>query len=687
MYSKYDFINAVRSVDIKSGDLVMIHCGFDRLGTLMQGVKSSDELSNSIMSAMLEIIEDGTMVVPTFSYSFGNGEIFDPKTTPCPLMGQFSEYFWRQDNVYRSCDPFLSVAAIGPLAKNLTEIHTNTSFGKNSFFDRFTDMGGKILCIGVELRWATILHSYEEDFGVPHRYKKFFIGKINDNGNIRKISWIYNVRPLCSNAYPTFRKMMESCKKSGLVKTAPLGNGFISSIKAQTYKEFALKSFVMDPWITAAGPKCDLIQSEKDRTGSENYEIKLQDTKILNLASSLCALPRDLVSDGYDAALSALKSIYPEIQIYSFPSGYKAFSWIVPERWICKEAAIYKLNGELIFSSKQNPLHAMRYSLAIDDEIDHKQLLDHLHTLDNCNNAIPYISEPYERDWGLCCSKSQKQNLKEDKYKVKIDSAFSYGELKVAEITIPGKSDECILLCANLSSPYQFNNGLSGVIAGLKIIENLHKINLYYSYKLIIVPANIGSACYLNRFIDNIDKFRGGIFLDALANQHPLNFISSHANDSYFDSIIQYISICKGINILDFNTFPNDSCMFNSLGINMVYLSRKNKNLSYLHYNTDLDTLENANLSYLENSIDFVLEIIYINENDVKFKKLFAGELFIKSVDGLDHKKDKKIIHALTFGHDEMLSKIAIKNKCDFKELLRVAKILETARLAHLERK
>ncbi|WP_257937926.1 hypothetical protein [Campylobacter lari] len=76
---------------------------------------------------------------------------------------------------------------------------------------------------------------------------------------------------------------------------------------------------------------------------------------------------------------------------------------------------------------------------------------------------------------GYVVQKKQIQSLKESRYKVKIDSLFSYGELKVGELEIQGQSDECILLCANLSSPYQFNNGLSGVIAGLKIIEALSK--------------------------------------------------------------------------------------------------------------------------------------------------------------------------------------------------------------------
>lgn len=124
----------------------MVHSGLSRLGVLMQGIKNANELSAAILKALQNVVgPNGTIVVPTFTYSLGNGEIYDPQITPCPLMGQFSEYFWRLLEAKRSLDPFLSVAAIGPRADELTKVVANTSFGKDSFFDRFTKMGGGVL--------------------------------------------------------------------------------------------------------------------------------------------------------------------------------------------------------------------------------------------------------------------------------------------------------------------------------------------------------------------------------------------------------------------------------------------------------------------------------------------------------------------------------------------------------------
>ena len=39
------------------------------------------------------------------------------------------------------------------------------------------------------------------------------------------------------------------------------------------------------------------------------------------------------------------------------------------------------MQGNEIFSTKQNGLYVMRYSLPLDKEVSRKELFDHLHTL------------------------------------------------------------------------------------------------------------------------------------------------------------------------------------------------------------------------------------------------------------------------------------------------------------------
>ncbi|WP_258523488.1 DUF4910 domain-containing protein [Campylobacter hyointestinalis] len=412
------------------------------------------------------------------------------------------------------------------------------------------------------------------------------------------------------------------------------------------------------------------------------------------LADKLYNLPRDLVSDGYDAAINAIKNKFKSLKILSYPSGTKAFTWIVPERWICHHAGLYDTDGNEIFSTKQNGLHVMRYSLPLDKEVSRKELFEHLHTpgkwANDQKNAVAYAFKFYERDWGLCCSNEQKLRLNDERYYVKIDSATSYGELKVGEWHIQGKSNKTIVFCAHLDHPYQFNDDLSGVIAGLKIMESLAKYKeLRYSYKLLILPETIGSACYLSQNEKEIKDMIGGIFLEILSADQRLHLMHSNNPNSYLDSVADMVFKQHNLGTKDFGApgqFLNDERMFNALNIPMMSIQRLDENSAfYPQYHTDKDTPKNSNLKNLDLAIKFILNLIDIVENDAKFIRNFKGELFVSSVDQLEYSKDSRYIRELTFCNEENLSQIAVKKNLDFKELLRVAQILKEANLAKLQ--
>ena len=83
------------------------------------------------------------------------------------------------------------------------------------------------------------------------------------------------------------------------------------------------------------------------------------------LISALWRLPRDIVSDGYDAALHALSTQVP-MTVHGYPTGTECWTWLVPEKWTCQEAWLETLDGRRLFSYEDNPLHVVSYSLPID---------------------------------------------------------------------------------------------------------------------------------------------------------------------------------------------------------------------------------------------------------------------------------------------------------------------------------
>ena len=166
---------------IKKNDLVFMHSGLVELGQLDKGL-------GTITEAFAEVLSEGLLVIPSFTYSWCNETAYDPKTTECPNgVGAYSKNAWKNGRFVRSGNPNFAVAALknkhnGELIRRMFE-NGRSCFGKNSVFDhmyRFTaQLDGYILLLGgahndFVFRCAFI-HYVEENIKVPSRYlKKFY---------------------------------------------------------------------------------------------------------------------------------------------------------------------------------------------------------------------------------------------------------------------------------------------------------------------------------------------------------------------------------------------------------------------------------------------------------------------------------------------------------------------------------
>jgi aminopeptidase-like protein len=165
----------------------------------------------------------------------------------------------------------------------------------------------------------------------------------------------------------------------------------------------------------------------------------------------------------------------------------------VPEKWACREAHLETMDGRRIFTSTDNPLHVMSYSLPFSGVVEREALLRHLHVHPTLPDAVPFIFKYYERDWGLCCSRTMRDALRDEHYRVVIDSGFSYGTLKVGEVVVPGEREDSIVMCAHLCHPAMVNAALTGVVVGVDVMRALLAgRRRRYTYRLLIVPETIG---------------------------------------------------------------------------------------------------------------------------------------------------------------------------------------------------
>jgi aminoglycoside 3-N-acetyltransferase len=178
---KKKIINFLKKSNIKKGDTIFFH-GNSMAIFQVEGSNSKSK-TNFFWNCVFEFIgKNGTVIVPSFTYSVNKGKIFNIKNSKSKI-GQFSEDFRKFYLPERSCDPIFSVCAHGKEKKNIKKLSYKNSFGKNSIFDYLYANNVKIICLGCELKVVTFLHYVEQVLNVPYREFKVFDVKILNEKN------------------------------------------------------------------------------------------------------------------------------------------------------------------------------------------------------------------------------------------------------------------------------------------------------------------------------------------------------------------------------------------------------------------------------------------------------------------------------------------------------------------------
>jgi aminoglycoside 3-N-acetyltransferase len=253
-YTREDLLRAIEGAGIRSGDTVSLQVSLGRLGLPFGIERDYAALSNFAIDAFLEILGSrGTLVVPTYTYSIGRGEVFEVESTPSSI-GEFPEVFRCRKGAIRSRDPMMSSAAIGPNSDAIVRNISRSCYGEGSTFHRLRDANAKICTLGISLYWATFRHHIEEIAGVPFRFAKSFTGIVREQGIESRETWSYFAAPVVDNCQPNGLALERKARDKGLMGIAPVGRGELMAIDAREYFEFGLDQLRRNPWLTAKGP-------------------------------------------------------------------------------------------------------------------------------------------------------------------------------------------------------------------------------------------------------------------------------------------------------------------------------------------------------------------------------------------------------------------------------------------------
>ncbi|MGC9384579.1 MAG: AAC(3) family N-acetyltransferase [Kosmotogaceae bacterium] len=245
-YCQKDLVNALKAVGLRQGDIVFSHSNIGYFG-IPKGERSVNNAFQTIVNAFLEVLgTEGTLVVPTFSYSFSQGQDFEPDRTPS-TCGIFTEILRTVPNSYRSEEPNISVAAIGQKARVITQKLPENAYGYDSFFDRFYKERGVICNLNFDAG-STFIHYVERCLRVPYRFDKTFSGTIWKHGKGEKRNSTIWVRYLTEGTAAKVELFDRLARSSNLYRTAQVGRGFVGAITAEDTFNLIKQVLPSRPW-------------------------------------------------------------------------------------------------------------------------------------------------------------------------------------------------------------------------------------------------------------------------------------------------------------------------------------------------------------------------------------------------------------------------------------------------------
>ena len=248
--TKNEIIDALYTIGLDKGDVVMAHTSLSKMGYVCGGAQT-------VIEALIEVVgEEGTIMMPTQSWKNldpeegvhwtvseeywqvirDNWPAYDKRITPTNTMGAVSEMFRLWPGTLRSDHPARSVAAWGKHAEYLVSGHDLSNiFGDGSPLGKLYELGGKVLLIGVGYDKNTSLHLADVRAEYPGKHNCIEHSAIMENG---KRVW---------KEYETlfvdgedFEQIGEAFEQKNTVKIATVGNSEIRLMNQRTLVDFAV---------------------------------------------------------------------------------------------------------------------------------------------------------------------------------------------------------------------------------------------------------------------------------------------------------------------------------------------------------------------------------------------------------------------------------------------------------------
>ena len=337
------------------------------------------------------------------------------------------------------------------------------------------------------------------------------------------------------------------------------------------------------------------------------------------LMRRLFPICRSITGEGVRETLRIIREHVP-LEIREVPSGTKVLDWNVPHEWNIRDAWIKNAAGERIVDFKKLNLHVVSYSIPIKRRMRFAELKEHLFTIADHPDWVPYRTSYYKESWGFCLSENQLGQFNEsDEYDVCIDSSLQDGSLTYGEYLLKGAGTEELLISCHVCHPSLANDNLSGISLAVELAKSMAEAPRRYSYRFLFIPGTIGSITWLARNEAVVPQIRHGLVLTCVGDAGHVTYKRSRRGDAEVDRAFAHILQHSGAphRIIDFFPYGYDERQYCSPGFNLpVGVMMRSPHGEFPQYHTSADNLEFVRPEALEDSFTKLRGVIDVLEQN-----------------------------------------------------------------------
>ena len=337
--------------------------------------------------------------------------------------------------------------------------------------------------------------------------------------------------------------------------------------------------------------------------------------------AELFPICRSITGNGVRETLRLIQKRIP-LTIHEVPSRTEVFDWTVPLEWNIQDAYIKNLRGERLVDFQKSNLHVVSYSQPVKQRMALAELKEHLFTLPDRPEWIPYRTSYYKESWGFCLSHNQLLQLKDEEYDVCIDASLTEGHLTYGEFCLPGQMQDEVLISTHVCHPSLCNDNLSGIAVATFLADWLRTQASRYSYRFLFIPGTIGSITWLSQHQQQVSRIKHGLVLTGVGDAGPCTYKKSRRGDAEIDRASAHLlkHSEKAHSIIDFIPYGYDERQYCSPGFNLaVGCFSRTPHSQYPEYHTSADNLDFVKPESLEGSYRLCLSVLHVLENNRTF--------------------------------------------------------------------